>query len=93
MKIPVIVPITDLRNDSAAVLENLNYSQEPVVVTQRGRAAAVLLSIKAFDRLSEELALLRAIAVGEKEMNLNKGYSLESVMSDAEKIMAAEPCD
>jgi len=93
MKIPVIVPITDLRNDSAAVLEGLNSSEEPVVVTQRGRAAAVLLSIKAFDKLSKELSLLRSIAVGEKEMNQDKGYSLDSVMSDAAKIMAAEPCD
>ena len=43
-KIPSIVPVTDLRQDAAAVLKRLKSSSEPLVITQRGRAAAILLS-------------------------------------------------
>jgi prevent-host-death family protein len=93
MKIPIIIPITDLRNDSASVLSSLQSDGQPVVVTQRGRAAAVLLSIKAYERMTEDIELLRAILLGEKEMNGNQGYSMESVLSDAETLLAAEPCN
>ncbi len=42
-KVPNIIPITDLRQDAAAALKRLKTSKQPVVITQRGRAAAVLL--------------------------------------------------
>jgi len=49
-KVPDIIPITDLRQDAAAALKRLRSSKQPVVITQRGRAAAVLLSLEAYER-------------------------------------------
>jgi len=49
-KIPEIVPITDLRHDAAAVLKRLQSSHQPLVITQRGRTAAVFVSVEDFDR-------------------------------------------
>jgi len=49
MKVPEIVPVTDLRADIAAVLKRLEASREPFVITRRGRAAAVLLSVEAYE--------------------------------------------
>ena len=46
-KIPDIVPISDLRKDAAAVLKRVRSSREPVIITQRGRASAVMLSVTA----------------------------------------------
>lgn len=53
-KIPLIVPITDLRQDALAVLERLKDSAEPVVITQRGRAAAVLPSPEVYERSEKD---------------------------------------
>ena len=39
--IPNIIPISDLRQDAAAVIKSANTQDEPVVITQRGRASAV----------------------------------------------------
>ncbi len=36
-KVPAIIPISDLRDDAANVLERMKKSQEPVVITQRGQ--------------------------------------------------------
>ena len=44
-KVPEIVPITDMLQDSSAVLKRLRSSREPVIITQRGRAVAVLVSV------------------------------------------------
>ena len=36
-KVPEIIPITDLRQDSSAVLKRIRSSRQPVIITQRGR--------------------------------------------------------
>jgi prevent-host-death family protein len=66
-KIPEIVPVSDLRQGAAAVLERLRKSRQPLVITQRGRAAAVLVPIAEYERSERELELLRDLALGEKE--------------------------
>ena len=58
-KIPAIVPVTDLRSDAAAVLERVRKSSQPVVITQRGRAAAVLVSAESYERSEHERQILR----------------------------------
>ena len=41
-RLPKMIPVSDLRDDVAEVLRRVQKSREPLVVTQRGRAAAVL---------------------------------------------------
>lgn len=53
-----IIPVTDLQRQAAQILKDLNKSSEPVVITQRGRASAVLLSAKHYEQIEEDLALL-----------------------------------
>lgn len=48
-KVPDIIPITDLRQDAAGALARVRRSREPVVITQCGRAAAVMLSMEAYE--------------------------------------------
>jgi prevent-host-death family protein len=57
-KIPNIVPITDLRQDAASVLRRVRDTREPVFITQRGRAAAVLLSTETYERAEHDRELL-----------------------------------
>jgi len=49
-KVPKIVPITDLRQDAAAVMKEVQKTEEPCFITQRGRATAVLLSLEVYER-------------------------------------------
>jgi prevent-host-death family protein len=86
-KVPKIVPITDLRQDAAAVLKQLQESEEPLVITQRGRATAVLLNVEAYERSQHERELLRILARGEKEIAKGQGYSLDSVLREADAIL------
>ena len=87
-KVPSIVPISDLREDAANVLDRMRKSREPVVITQRGRAAAVLVSIEEYERSEHERELLRLLAKGDKEAATGKGHTLEDVLEEAERILA-----
>jgi len=86
-KVPRIVPVTDLRQDAAAVLKKLQESEEPLVITQRGRATAVLLNLDAYERSQHERELLRLLALGEREIAKGEGYSLESVLREADALL------
>lgn len=86
-KIPDIIPVSDFRQDAAAVLKRLQSSREPLVVTQRGRAVAVMQSVEAYEKLARELELLRMLATGEREIEAGKGHSLESVMAEADDLL------
>lgn len=87
-KIPKIVPVTDLRQDAASILEQVQKADEPWVITQRGRAAAVLISVEAYERSQKENELLRLLAMGEKEIAAGKGHSLDSVLQDADRLLS-----
>ena len=90
VKVPKIVPVTDLRQDAAGVLKRLKKTHDPLVITQRGRAAAILLSLDAYERSQQEREILRLLARGENEIAAGKGYSLDSVMKEADALLAGD---
>ncbi len=77
--IPKIVPFSDLRIRQAEVLEAL--TQGPVILAQRGRPSAVLVSIEKWNELIERLEeaedTLEAIEV---ERNPEPGADLEEYL-------------
>jgi len=86
-KIPNIVPITDLRQDATAIVKRVAKSREPLIITQRGRATAVMVSIKDYEHSQHELELLRLLARGEREIEAGKGYDLDAVLAEADILL------
>lgn len=86
-KFPNIVPITDLRQDATSIIKRVTASREPLVITQRGRAAAVMVSMEAYEHSQHELELLRLLARGEKEIEAGKGYDLDVVLAEADSLL------
>ncbi len=89
-KLPEIVPVSDLRQDAAKLLKRVHDSNEPLIITQRGRAAAVMLSVEAYERSERDRDLLHLLARGEKEIERGEGHDLSSVLADADALLAVE---
>lgn len=87
-KTPAIIPVSDLRQDAARVLKDVKRSSEPVFITQRGRATAVLMSLDAFERSEAERELLLLLARGEAEIAAGSGHSIEEVLAEADSLLA-----
>lgn len=87
-KVPAIIPVSDLRQDTAGVLKKMRASDDPVYITQRGRAAAVLMSIDAYERAEARREILLLLARGEKEINDGEGHPLGSVLDEADALLA-----
>ncbi len=87
-KVPAIIPVSDLRQDAARVLNDVRKSSDPVFITQRGRATAVLMSLDVFERSETERELLLQLVRGEKEIAAGIRHSLDQVLAEADSILS-----
>ena len=85
-----IIPVSDLRQNAAKVLKQLKDSKEPFIITQRGRAAAVMLSVETFERSEHEKELLRLLAKGEKEIGIGAGHDMKAVFAEADSFLSGD---
>jgi prevent-host-death family protein len=60
-----IIPVTDLQRQAGQILSSLAESDEPVVVTQRGRASAVIVSAERYNQIEEDLQRLDDLELSE----------------------------
>jgi len=81
MKIPKIIPVSDLRQRAAEVLKNLQESEDPIVVTQRGHIVAVMQTLESYEKTQKEHAMLRGILEGELDFAEGKTVSFEEFLA------------
>ena len=86
---PKIIPISDLRQNASDVVKGVSTSRQPVFITQRGRAAAVMVSMQVYEEAQHELDVLRLLARGEQEIEAGVGYDLDEVLKEADRFLEA----
>lgn len=86
---PKIIPISDLRKNASDVVKSVSSSREPVFITQRGRAAAVMVSMEVYKNAQHEMDILHLLARGEKEIAAGIGHGLDDVLKEADRYLEA----
>jgi antitoxin YefM len=61
-------PVTEFRANTSAVIEQMHSTGRPVILTQHGRSAAVLLDPGVYESLIDEVELLRDLAISEAQI-------------------------
>jgi prevent-host-death family protein len=59
-----IISLSDFKNKASKILHNVQTSHRPLVITQNGKAAAVLVSPADFDLLIEQAGFADAVNRG-----------------------------
>ena len=67
-----IKPISYLKAHAAEVVRKLSSQMEPLVITQNGEAKAVIQDIKSYEQTQETLALLKMLALGQRQIDQEK---------------------
>jgi prevent-host-death family protein len=62
-------PVTEFRANASAFLDQVQSTKRPVVLTQHGRSAAVLMDVGTYEDLIDEVALLRDIRKAEAQID------------------------
>lgn len=67
-----IKPISYLKAHAAEVVRNLTTNMQPMVITQNGEAKAVIQDIKSYEQTQETMALLKMLALGQRQVDEGK---------------------
>lgn len=67
-----IKPISYLKAHAAEIIRDLSLQTEPLVITQNGEAKAVMQDIKSYEQTQETLALLKILALGQRQVEQGK---------------------
>lgn len=67
-----IKPISYFKANAAEVVRTLAERREPMVITQNGEATAVIQDIASYEATQETLALLKILALGNRQIEEGK---------------------
>jgi prevent-host-death family protein len=59
-----IVPLGEFKARASSIIKGLRKKSGPLVITQNGRPAAVVMAPEAYDELQERERFLEAVALG-----------------------------
>ena len=74
--------ISYLKANAADMLDKLAEQREPVLITQNGEARAVLQDVASYEEMQDTLALLKMLALGDREIEQGQVQPLAEAVSD-----------
>jgi antitoxin YefM len=77
-----IKPLSEFRAKLTSCIEQVQESKRPMVITQRGHSAAVMLDVAEYEQLVEELETLRDIHKATRQLDEGAGISHEQARDD-----------
>jgi prevent-host-death family protein len=83
---PVIKPISDLRNKANEISDLVHKVNEPVFITKNGQGDMVVMSMAQYGQLQLKLELFGKLAVAQaQKASGDKGRTLNQVMKELRK--------
>ena len=79
-----IRPVTYLKSRAAELLNQINETRRPVIITQNGEPRAVLQDPISYENMRNAIGILKLISLGEADIRDGKVKSQEDVFKDIE---------
>ena len=80
VKIPKdIRSVSYLKTRAADLLDQVNDTHRPIIITQNGEPRAVLQDPESFERMHDTIGLLKLIALGEEDVRAGRLLTTDQV--------------
>ncbi len=76
-----VLPVTEFRANTSSMLSRMHATKRPVVLTQHGRSAAVVMDVSVYEGMLDEIAILRDIRIAEEQIARGEGLPHEEVVA------------
>ena len=70
-----VKPLSEFRANVASFIDKIRRTKRPLVITQRGKSAAIMMDVTEYEALLEKLELLSDIQVAESQVKQGQGLS------------------
>ena len=88
---PIIKPISDLRNKSNEISNIANESNEPIFITKNGEGDLVVMSMNYYSRMQLKIDLLSKLSVSQKQKGAgDKGKDITQIMTKIRTIISEQ---
>ena len=67
-----IKPVSYVKSHASEIVSSFSEQREPLIITQNGKAKAVLQDYDSYEQTRETLALLKILALGNKQIEDGK---------------------
>ena len=79
--------ISNLKQNTAEAIREVNTNHSPMIITQNGEAKAVLLDVAAYEQEQESLAMLKMIAQSKHAYTSGQHKTAKKAFSDIRKLI------
>ena len=84
-----IKPVTYLKSRAADILNQINETHRPVIITQNGEPRAVLQDPESYENMRNAIGMLKLISQGETDVRQGRTKSQESMFNEIESELKA----
>ena len=77
-----VKPNSYLKSHAAEIVKDISESREPMLITQNGEAKLVVMDVRSYEQKEETLALLKILAMGNREIEQGRFRSAEEVFAE-----------
>ena len=85
-----IKSVSYLKSHAADMLNRVNETRRPIVITRNGEATAVLQDPDSYDRMRNAIGILKLIAQGEEEIRRGRTKTQEEVFRRIGTLLATK---
>lgn len=83
-----VKPISYLKSHAAEIIRDITESREPMLITQNGEAKLVVMDVRSYEEQEETLALLKLLALGNREIEQGHFRTADEVFADIDREAA-----
>lgn len=80
-----IEPISEFRKKSADFVKRLKKEKQPIILTQHGKSAAVLMDVSEYERFTKKLEMLEDLLEAKQQVEQGKTYTMDQARERIEK--------
>lgn len=77
-----VKPISYFKANAAEILQEIAELREPMAITQNGEVKAVVQDVSSYEETQQTLALLKLLALGDKEIEEGKVRSAREAIAE-----------
>lgn len=82
-----IKPVTYLKSRAADLLNQINETQRPVIITQNGEPRAILQDPVSYENMRNAIGILKLLSQGESDIRCSRTKTQEKMFNEIEAAL------
>ncbi|MBO6570951.1 MAG: type II toxin-antitoxin system Phd/YefM family antitoxin [Balneola sp.] len=83
-----IEPLSEFRKKSADFVKRLKKDKQPIVLTQHGKSAAVLMDVSEYERIAERMEMLEDLLEAKQQVEQGNTFTIDEAKERIEKHLS-----